>query len=517
MRRHLAIGNLVGRTRAVLITAVFVVSRCVYFVFGVRFNATSIWTSYQLLPNDLLQHRLLQSLYYLHTQPPGFNLLVGLGLKLDSGHLWLLNVVYLAIGLSIAFGVDIMLRLFCVRPRVALAITTLFVISPSTVLFENYLFYDYPLLLCLVESVVAAGLFLNRPSSRSLICCAAFLVSASLLRAIFHPVAVVAIVAVLVLLARRPVLSKRTWSAVGVVLLIPVLLLAKNAVLFGQPTFSSWVGWNVGRLTTYSIPLTERQHLVAQGRLSKVALVAPFSELRSYESIPGLACQPRPGDPLALTRVTKAAGDDPSGPGATTPNLNNRCFLKIYAKAFHDAIAALVASPQTFVKSEARGYLIYGVAPASDYDQLGVQNLDHVRLARTAEDIVLLTWLLPISRKVPPKHLSPIIALGYSLAVLGFFVAVRRASRHRAACALVDRLALWTGALLVYGIAVSYGFDFRENMRFRYPFDPLAIALACYALRALVTKDTRGPNSGNTTAAEEPTSAALPTNHDQNK
>jgi hypothetical protein len=276
------------------------------------------------------------------------------------------------------------------------------------------------------------------------------------------------------------------------------------------------VGWNIGRLTTYSIPLTERQHLVAQGRLSKVALVTPFSELRSYESIPGLACQPRPGDPLALTRVTKAAADNPFGPGATTPNLNNRCYLKIYAKALHDAIAALVASPQTFVKSEARGYVIYGVAPASDYDQLGVQNLDHVRLARTAEDIALLTWLLPISRKVPPKHLSPIIALGYSLAVLGFFVAVRRSSRYRATSTTIDRLALWTGALLIYGIVVSYGFDFRENMRFRYPFDPLAIALACYALRALMTKHTLAPNIGDP-AADEPTFAAVPTNHDQNR
>ena len=274
----------------------------------------------------------------------------------------------------------------------------------------------------------------------------------------------------------------------GVVLLIPVALLVKNVVLFGQPTFSSWVGWNVGHLTTYSIPDAERQRLVAEGRLSPVALVKPFSPLKKYQSMPGLECRPRPGDPPALTRVTKAAGDDPQAKGATIPNLNNRCYLAIYDKARHDAIAALFASPTTFAKAEARGYLEYGIAPASDYGRLGAKNLRSAKLARTAEDIVLLTWLSPIPRHTQPKHVSPLIALGYSLAVLGFLVALRRAWRHRARTALVDRLAFWAGTLLVYGIVVSYAFDVHENMRFRFPFDPIAIALALYALRAVAAR-----------------------------
>ena len=85
------------------------------------------------------------------------------------------------------------------------------------------------------------------------------------------------------------------------------------------------------------------------------------------------------------------------------------------------------------------------------------------------------------------KHLSPLIALAYSLAALGFVIALRRVWRRRATCTLVDRLALWTRTLVVYGIVVSYTLDVHENMRFRFPFDPLAIALAIYALRAVVS------------------------------
>jgi hypothetical protein len=365
------------------------------------------------------------------------------------------------------------------------------------VLFENYLFYDYPMLLCIVGSVVAAGLFLNRSSSGPLIACAAFLAAAALLRPTFHPVSVIAAVAFLVFVAGVPRVPRRTWITVAVVVLIPVALLVKNAVLFGQPTFSSWVGWNMGHVTTYAIPIDERERLVADGTLSPVALIKPFAALRKFESIPGLACRPRAGDPPALTRVTKGAGDDPNVAGGAIPNLNNRCYLKIYDKARQDAIAALRASPKTFVKSEVQGYLEYGIVPASDYHRLGEENLDQASPARTVEDIVLLTWLSPLSRSGPLKHLSPLIALAYSLAALGFLVALRRVWRHRASSTIVDRLALWTGALLVYGIVVSYGLDVHENMRFRFPFDPLAIALAIYAVRAVGSfgADGRPPNA----------------------
>jgi hypothetical protein len=68
-----------GRGRTTFIVAVFAVSRCAYLLAGVRFNANESWLSYQLLPPDLLRHDLLRSLYFLHTQPPGFNLIVGWG------------------------------------------------------------------------------------------------------------------------------------------------------------------------------------------------------------------------------------------------------------------------------------------------------------------------------------------------------------------------------------------------------------------------------------------------------
>jgi hypothetical protein len=66
--------GLTSRSAYSLLSAVFVVSRIAYYLLGVRFDARPILTFFQFIDPELLKHRLLESLYYLHIQPPGFNL-----------------------------------------------------------------------------------------------------------------------------------------------------------------------------------------------------------------------------------------------------------------------------------------------------------------------------------------------------------------------------------------------------------------------------------------------------------
>ena len=59
-----------------LMAAVFVVSRIAYFLAGVRFDITFFEWGWQCLDPELLTNRLLESCYYLHSQPPLFNLFI---------------------------------------------------------------------------------------------------------------------------------------------------------------------------------------------------------------------------------------------------------------------------------------------------------------------------------------------------------------------------------------------------------------------------------------------------------
>src|SRR5216684_6256511 len=77
----------------------FALSRVLYYAAGVRFDARPIDHFFQFLDPELLKHRLLESLLYLHVQPPGFNLYVALILKLFPAHYAeAFHVVHLTLG-----------------------------------------------------------------------------------------------------------------------------------------------------------------------------------------------------------------------------------------------------------------------------------------------------------------------------------------------------------------------------------------------------------------------------------
>ncbi len=69
----------------VAVVAVFLLSRVGYYVAGVRFDASSLPWFWQYIDPVLLKTDLGQSLWYLHSQPPAFNLFLGIVLNLFPG------------------------------------------------------------------------------------------------------------------------------------------------------------------------------------------------------------------------------------------------------------------------------------------------------------------------------------------------------------------------------------------------------------------------------------------------
>src|ERR1700730_11853351 len=87
-----------------LLLALFVVSRTGYYLLGVRFHARPILKFFQFIDPELLKHRLLESMYYLHVQPPGFNLYTGIVLKLfPNAYPTAFHVIHLALGIGICW------------------------------------------------------------------------------------------------------------------------------------------------------------------------------------------------------------------------------------------------------------------------------------------------------------------------------------------------------------------------------------------------------------------------------
>jgi hypothetical protein len=127
------------RSPYALLLLVFAFSRIGYYLLGVRFDARPVFHFFQFIDPELLKHRLLESIYYAHAQPAGFNLYVGIILKLFPGSYSVaFHVVYLLLGAVICCLLYYLMRVCGVASSLAVILTSLFIVSPGVVLFENF-------------------------------------------------------------------------------------------------------------------------------------------------------------------------------------------------------------------------------------------------------------------------------------------------------------------------------------------------------------------------------------------
>src|SRR6266571_3865653 len=158
--------RLAGGRRALPLLALgvaFVVSRIGIYWAGVRFDASPLPEFYQYIDPLLLKHRLLESLFYLHSQPPLYNLGLGVLLKLFPGHFSAAaHAVYLVLGLVLGLASYSLLVRLGLPDWGAAALAVLVAVSPATLLYENWLFYEYPVAALLVLSAVVFDCFLRR-------------------------------------------------------------------------------------------------------------------------------------------------------------------------------------------------------------------------------------------------------------------------------------------------------------------------------------------------------------------
>src|SRR3990172_8734079 len=137
------------RQKILLLTLCFFLSRLYAYRAGVRFDVTPLFGFAQIIDPALLRYDLLRSLWHLHSQPPAFNLYVGTVLKLWS-HPLAFALSYQWLGLLMNFSLYVILRKLGVGVVLCFALTLLFMFSPSSVLYENWLFYNYPVTAFLV-------------------------------------------------------------------------------------------------------------------------------------------------------------------------------------------------------------------------------------------------------------------------------------------------------------------------------------------------------------------------------
>ncbi|MCX5758104.1 MAG: hypothetical protein NTU83_06290, partial [Candidatus Hydrogenedentes bacterium] len=363
------------------------------FVFGmgVRFDLSPLGIDAHYADPELLRTRLLESCFYLHVQPPLYNLALGVVLKLCPGFE---TQAFYALSIATGLALSLMLLTLMVRlgvsKKVSFALAALFACSPSFILFQNLLLYTLQCAMLLTASALLLHVFLaeRRGWAGWGFFIALFLLGG--IRSLYHLVYYIAVAAG-VLALMRPF-----WWRYAIMALIPGLLLfsffVKSYVLFGQFTTSSFHGKSLWAKTVGNLPSPERVKLAEAGAISKVSLVDPFSaiddyppevrEVAGYEDIP------------VLRQKTKYTGE---------VNYNHLSELRISELYMQDAIYGLLHYPKAFVRSTAWAVLTFCSPSRLDAPSLGWLNTLYDRAAYGKIDVTLARYIpwLGASKHVP--------------------------------------------------------------------------------------------------------------------
>lgn len=475
------ISRWLGSDGAVLagLVAVFGISRLCYHALGVRFDLSPLGHFWQYADPALLHARPVETLVNLHTQPPLFNAMLALGLR-ASDHELAFNLLYLAAGMVLTISLYRLQRRLGVRRWLSAVVTLALAANPTTVLYENLLFYSafVPVLL------VTGTLFLHRFASggRRWHGVAAFGLFAvlALMRSLFHLLWLL-----IVLLIVLTVLSRRRWEIV-LVAAVPVLMVTawygKNAVMFESFSASTWSGMSLSKLTTFALPPDESKGLVAEGVLSHYALMFPFQPLEAYGS--SAADQPPRGIPV-LDQLRKSTG---------AYNLNHAAYLTIARHYGEDALTVLVRRPAVYLASLQQSWCFY-FRPADQY-WLVYGNRAHIAgLSKLYDRFVGWQLQTPADERMCDlRQPSTLATFSWSAVAIFFALPVLMVGLWR------RENSPWRVTLLVavfsvlFVAAVGNGVELGENNRFRFEVEPLAaVAVVALGEKAVGHRDRARP------------------------
>jgi hypothetical protein len=481
-----------GAVSYAALALVFLASRLAYIYAGVRFDWDPLRSSLAILDPELLRTDLLRTLLYSHSQPPLFNLFVGVVLKCaPAGPFPVFRILYVGMGLAMTFALQASLVRLHVPSVLAFVLCAAVMISPATILFENLLFYTYPVALMLILSVLVLQIYLRTGTMTYAWMFFGLLGCIVLTRSLFHPLWFVLASGALIAAGRGR--RSRLLVAAAVPLLVIVLWSAKNLVLFGSASSSSWLGMSLCKMVTVGVPEGERVRLVEEGVLSPYALRRPYQGIDEYRDL--LPHRDSTGVPV-LDREVRSTGN---------MNLNHSAYIDISGRYFRDALVLIRIHPGIYLRGVVHALFLY-FRPASEYlsfhpNRPSVQGLD-----RAVNGILLGQRAYerpgfeandsPLDYAWQVRRTGIIIAFVWTAVILWALARLWKCLRAPGAVSPRCILLVYVLGTLLYVTVVGNLLEIGENCRFRFSVDPLFVVLLSIPLTEGITRFREKRNSG---------------------
>jgi hypothetical protein len=452
------------------IAVAFIFSRGLIYSVGVTFYSSFVHRMWQILDVSQLSEHLIDSLWYMHSQPPLFNALVGVLVKTFPEHYYKVFLLINLIGsLSSAFLIYATLRKVKVSDLMAGLLAMLMVLNPVIMLYENLFSYTVLTIFLLGLTLYFLVVFLVERSPFAWISFCVMLAVIVLTRSSYHVAWMVVIV--LIAIGYSPREMRRRLLLVA---LLPIIVASswyvKNYAVFGTFSSSSWLGMNMARIFPPATPL---------------GAIRPFRPLQEYNGFYGPARR-YPDIPVLADRQKRSG----------YVNYNHEDYLVISQLFRDDVMRSIAANPwQPIGRVPEALTIFFTPATHAPFIDINLQRIQPYAAAATLDfsDYHKYQAIRP-TRDVDPtaafmraNGFTTTAALPVALLYIAVLALVGL-TWLKGKFASTDRcLLLVLLFILAYGMLVGNLLEFGENNRFRLELSPVFFVLSGIALdRALL-------------------------------
>lgn len=445
---------------------IFCLSRLVFYYVGLRFDSSDMeWT---WLDITLLKKSLLESCFYLHSQPPGFNFLLGLILKVAPNHLGqVFHGIFLLCSLIIYICLFRIMRLRGFGFPASLLLSTIFIISPEALLYENWLHYTWIVATLLVLAAFCLQKYQQYYGSKYLLLFFVMIASVCTIRATYNLVYFISCGVLLLLFENKDRKMLISCVLIGGIILSGFYL--KNFVIFGVYGPSSWLGMNLWRVVRPSITMQEFDQLANQHNFPPLTQYDEFLPIWEYP--PEYRIIPSSYDGIqVLCSETK---------NGVHPNRNHIGYVLISKEFLKASIKIVKTYPIPYMKRVLKGLYIY-VKPSYEYCMV---ESNSIRISKYINFFKLVTpniYITPTPTTarfgVHDERILPILPLFVFLLVVSLFIRAvifGQIYKHVKGYQSIDLVSVFGVVTILYSVIISNLFEIGENNRFRVEIDPL--------------------------------------------
>jgi hypothetical protein len=410
---------------------------------------------WQTVSIDLLVTDLWRSLWYLHSQPPLFNLYGAFFFNLfPKDPLGVMHFTNIFLGSLISGMIYLILIAVTGKRFLSTVASMVIALDPSLFLFEAYILYD----LLTTFLVVATALFLLwYTDTQKVRFVFLFFMTLSILiltRSVYH--LVIMPFGLFVIVISSPENYKRALLIGLLVSVIPFAWYAKNQFIFGFFGASSWQGFGLWQVASLNYTPAELDQLVEEGIIPQI--VAELEVLRSPSTYAPWGFNEQSDIPVLQQ-------DD-------RHNINILYVSPLYQDG---AVALIKRDPKRYLRAVIYSYKIFNI-PGAQFKHHNL-NADLIPVhTRLMAEVVQGRWLERYIRYPIGSiffFLIPLSVLVYVAFLIPLFSAIREGKGLEF---LTNRtLDTWLIFLIVYTTLVSIFFEVGENNREKFYIEYLIV------------------------------------------